>query len=90
MLEDNDQPKKLNAPTWPAVRDLLAQIIIRAKGWHDADLIATQKEMFQHFQEAFPGASLYPSDLILALHDLNVPYERNEHNNKYYYLAKWL
>jgi hypothetical protein len=81
-----DKPKE---PTWPAIRDLFSQIITSASDWNDAKIIASSDEMMQHFHEAFPDVSLWESDMRLALHDLGIPFERNEHNNKYYYLARW-
>lgn len=86
MLESDELPRE---PTWPAMRDLFDQIIEKASGWEDATLIATYNEMLEHFSDAYPDVNYCPSDLTLALHDLQIPYERNEHNNKYYYLAKW-
>lgn len=80
------EPKELR---WPAIRDLFAQII-KKSDWQHADIVATPQEMSEHFEKAFPDVYVSMSDLRLALHDLNIPYERNEHNNKYYYLAKWI
>lgn len=76
-------------PTWPAIRDLFQQIIEPAKNWQDAQIVASPEEMIAHFHEAFPDVSIWGDDMRLALHDLRIPFERNEHNNKYYYLAKW-
>ena len=87
MLDNNHKPKE---PTWPALRDLFGQIIVRARNWQDAEIIATQEEMAEHFSNAYPDVNFWPSDIPLALHDLNIPYERNENNNKFYYLAKWI
>jgi len=81
--------KQKKEPTWTAIRDLFDQIIVRAKNWQDAEIIATPEDMADHFQNAFPDVNLWPSDIPLALHDLNIPFERNENNNKFYYLARW-
>lgn len=84
--EEDDEPK---APTWPAVRDLFAQLIARCSDWEEAQIIALPVDMAAHFHQAYPEANLCMEDLRLALHDLNIPYERNEHNDKFYYLANW-
>lgn len=76
------------APNWQAVRDLFAQLIEPAN-WQSGDLIVKPDEMLEHFQNAYPGVDIWLEDMKLALHDLNIPFERNEHNNEFYYLARW-
>lgn len=85
-FDDDDEPVE---PTWPAVRDLFSGLIVPAKDWLDAELIAEPREMAGHFIAAYPEAAITMEDLRLALHDLRIPFERNEHNSKFYYLAKW-
>jgi hypothetical protein len=87
--DDGDEPKKERKPSWPAIRDLFSTIIAPANGWQDASLIADEDEMRTHFYNAFPDVTLWFDDIRLALHALDIPYERNEHNNKWYYLARW-
>ena len=82
--DDDDQPD-----SWEAVRDLFQQLIKPCFKWHEADIIAEPNEMAAYFRQHYPGVKLLMEDLRLAMHDLNVPFERNEHNNKFYYLAKW-
>lgn len=77
-------------PNWPAIRDLFSQIIGPARSWPEADCFGELKQMADIFSKSFPGVHYtYPEDIQLALHDLNIDPERNEHNNKFYYLAKW-
>lgn len=76
--------------TWLAVRDLFSQLIRPAKGWEDADIIAEPAEMAQRFRQAYPEKKLFLEDMRLALHDLNISFERNEHNDKFYYLASYV
>ena len=52
-------------------------------------IMATPAQMALHFHQAYPEVGLTMEDLRLALHDLNIPYERNEYNDKFYYLANW-
>ena len=86
QFQDNDDD--VPAPTWPAVRDLLQQLIMPAQ-WENAMIMATPAQMALHFHQAYPEVGLTMEDLRLALHDLNIPYERNEYNDKFYYLANW-
>lgn len=83
--EKDDEPE----PVWPVIRDRLDILIGPAKNWHTAQVIAEIPEMAKHFTQAYPEILFCYEDLRLALHDLGIPYERNEHNNKYYYLANW-
>jgi DNA invertase Pin-like site-specific DNA recombinase len=84
--EDDEDEKPEN---WPAIRDLFAQVIQPAKDWTDADIIESVSGMAEKFSNSFPGVAYTFDDLKLALFDMNVSFERNEHNNKFYYLAKW-
>lgn len=86
--DEDDEPKEIK-PTWPAIRDLFEQLIKPAKDWEHAQIIADSSEMAGHFMRSYPDTLLLFTDMRLALHDLNIPYERNEHNNKFYYLADW-
>jgi len=83
--EDDEPPE----PNWPAIRDLFAQYIEPAKSWEDADCLGELHIMAAHFCQACPNVEFTFEDLKLALYDLNISYERNEHNGKFYYLAKW-
>lgn len=83
--DEDDEP----VPTWPAIRDLYSQLIEKAKDWETADIIAEPVEMAAHLVQAYPEVNLSMEDLRLALHDLNIGFERNEFNNKFYYLANW-
>jgi hypothetical protein len=86
-FEDSEDEE--NKDNWLAVRDCLSQIIEKAKDWTDADCLSDLNDMAQHFTRAYPDVHCTVQDLRMALHDLNINQERNEHNNKYYYLAKW-
>jgi len=86
--DDDDEPKEIK-PTWPAIRDLFEQLIRPAKDWQEAEIIADNSEMAACFISSYPDVMLLFDDMRLALHDLKIPYERNEHNNKFYYLANW-
>jgi hypothetical protein len=80
--------KEQKESNWIAIRDLFGQLIRPAR-WNNAEIISTAEQMADHFQNAYPGVFFSLEDLKLALHDLNIPFERNEHNNEFYYLAKW-
>jgi hypothetical protein len=79
----------LPAENWIAVRDLFELLIVKAPDWENADIVEEPEGMAKIFKTAYPEKSVWMEDMRLALHDLNVPFERNEHNNKFYYLAKW-
>jgi hypothetical protein len=85
----NEGESKKSKDNWKVVRDLLASLLGPAKDWADADCLGDLNDMAIRFTEAYPDVNCTVEDLRLALHDLNISYERNEHNNKYYYLAKW-
>jgi hypothetical protein len=84
-----DPEDEENKDNWLAVRDQLATIIEKADDWADADCLSDLSDMARHFMEAFPDVHCTVQDLRMALRDLNIDQERNEHNDKYYYLAKW-
>lgn len=84
--ESDDEEVK---PNWPVIRDLFSQVIEPARTWEQADCLGELNDMAKHFTRAFPGVFYSIDDMKLALHDLNIPLERNEHNNRFYYLAKW-
>jgi hypothetical protein len=87
--EEDDEEFEQKDPSWWAVKDLFEELIVKAKGWEDAQIFAEPLDMAGYFRQAYPEVRLTMEDLRLALHDLNVPFERNEHNAKFYYLAKW-
>jgi hypothetical protein len=75
---------------WPIIKDLFSSVIKPAKDWPEADCLGDINDMAMHFRNAFPEQIFTIEDLRLALHDMNIKFERNENNNKYYYLATWL
>lgn len=81
---------KKNTENWKEVSSLFSTVITPTKDWTQADCLGDINEMAVHFTNAFPEHQFSIEDLRLALHDMNVPFERNEHNNKWYYLAKWI
>ena len=87
---DYDDEEEEKAPSWPAIRDLFKQLISPAKDWPESDCLGTISDMAKHFSQAYPEVMFTVEDLRLALYDMGIPYERNENNNKHYYLAKWL
>jgi hypothetical protein len=86
---DDDDDEKEPEPTWPAIRDLFANLIIKAKDWPDAELTAEPRDMIACFKQAYPEVIITMEDMRLALYDLGVPFERNEFNSKFYYLARY-
>lgn len=89
IVREQPLPLIMDSQKKESIQDLFDQIIVAAKNWQDAEIIATPEEMADHFQNAFPEVNLGPSDIPLSLHHLNIPFERNENNNKFYYLARW-
>ncbi|HEY0056290.1 MAG TPA: hypothetical protein VGB63_13115 [Pedobacter sp.] len=90
MFDDEDEkPKKENAPRWPQIVDLFSNEIAPARDWQDAEIIETLEGICVIFNKAFPGQVYVYEDMILALHAMRIEKDRNEHNGEYYYLAKW-
>jgi len=85
--EEDDEDEKPD--NWKVIRDLFISVIEPARDWPDADLVETLKGMGEKFSNSFPGVRFTYDDLKLALYDMGILFERNEHNNKFYYLAKW-
>jgi hypothetical protein len=80
MFDDEEKPAK---QVWPQIVDLFSNEIGPAKDWQDADIVGSMEDICKIFNEGFPGALFFTADAM------RIPHERNEHNNKYYYLAKW-
>lgn len=90
MFDDEDEkPEKKKAPRWPQIVDLFSNEIGPARDWQDAEIIGNMEDMCKIFNEAFPGQAYMVDDMRLALHAMRIKHERNEHNQQYYYLAKW-
>jgi len=87
--DDDESPKKPEKDYWITIRDLLDQIIVKNDDWTTAGIIAELVDMANVFRQQYPEVIFCIEDLRMALHDLNIGYERNEHNNKFYYLANW-
>jgi hypothetical protein len=73
---------------WEVLRNLLT-LHISGSTWTDADSIASLDDLYDQVRNILPAVSFSHEDLQLALYSLSVPFERNEHNNKFYYLVKW-
>jgi len=87
--DDDEKPKKPKVEYWKVVKDLLEQTIVKNGDWQTAEIIAELEEMINIFRKQYPEVIFSVEDLRLALHDLNIDYERNEHNDRFYYLANW-
>jgi|GEM_PF-6008023 len=85
--EEEDKDDKPAA--WIIIRDLFILDIEPAKSWAEADCLGDLSEMCAVFSNAHPSVFFLPNHMELALYDMNIKFERNEHNNKFYYLAKW-